>query len=375
MIEVGSLMDWRAFDVIVIGAGIAGATVAAALSTTHKVALIEAEEQAGYHTTGRSAAIWVLNYGPADVRTLTGLSRQFFLNPPEGFDVLSRPRSVLYLAPEAMVGALDELIQRDLGVREVTLAEANRIVPAIKHGYAVRAGFEEDAFDIDVAALHQGYLRTLRRGGGVLALRNRANRITRKGNLWCVDTSAGDLFAAPLLVNAAGAWGDEIAAIAGIAPLGLVPCRRTVAIIDPSPYQVEHWPMVQSVIHDWYIRPEARTKLMVTPCDETPTTAHDVRPEEYDMALGIDRMQEAISIEVRRIEHGWAGLRTFAPDRSLAFGFDRSAQGFFWCVGQGGYGIQTAPAAGALCAAMVRGADPGSAGNIIPVIDPNRFHV
>lgn len=366
-------MDWQAFDVIVIGAGIAGATVAAALSPTHKVALVEAEEQAGYHATGRSAAIWVLNYGPSDVRTLSGLSKPFFLNPPEGFGVLHRPRSVLYLAPEPMAGSLDELIQHGIGIQEITLAKAIQIVPAIKRGYAVRAGFEEDAFDMDVAALHQGYLRILRRGGSVLALRNRVNRIGRKGKVWHVSTTAGELFAAPLLVNAAGAWGDEIAAMAGVAPLGLVPCRRTVAIIDPSPYQVEHWPMVQSVVHDWYIRPEARTKLMVTPCDETPTTAHDVRPEEFDMALGIDRMQRAISIEVRRIEHGWAGLRTFAPDRSLVFGFDRSAGGFFWCVGQGGYGIQTAPAAGALCAAMIRGVHPGPASNVIPAVDPNRF--
>lgn len=367
------LMDSRTFDVIVIGAGIAGATVAAALSATHKVALIEAEEQAGYHTTGRSAAIWILNYGPADVRLLTGLSKAFFLNPPEGFGPLSHARSVLYLAPEAMVGALDELLQRGLGVREIALAKAIQIVPAIKHGYAVRAGFEEDAFDMDVAAIHQGYLRTLRRAGGILALRSRADRIAQESNLWRVDTTMGGLFLAPLLVNAAGAWGDEIAAIAGVAPLGLIPYRRTVATIDPSPYQVEHWPMVQSAAHDWYIRPEARTKLMVTPCDETPTMAHDVRPEELDVALGIDRMQQAISIEVRRIEHSWAGLRTFAPDRSLAFGFDRSAKNFFWCVGQGGYGIQTSPAAGMLCAAMIRGADPGPASAIIPAVDPNRF--
>jgi D-arginine dehydrogenase len=329
------MMDCRAFDVIVIGAGIAGASVAAALSATHKVALIEAEEQAGYHTTGRSAAMWVLNYGPSDVRTLTGLSKPFFLNPPEGFGALARPRPVLYLAPETMAGALDELIRRDLGVREISLAQAIRIVPAIKQGYAVRAGVEEDAFDMDVAALHQGYLRALRRGGGILALRSRAGRIVREGPLWRVKIATGGLFAAPILVNAAGAWGDEVAAIAGVAPLGLTPCRRTVAIIDPSPYQVEHWPMVQSAVHDWYIRPEARTKLMVTPCDETPTTAHDVRPEEFDMAVGIDRMQKALSIAVRRVEHSWAGLRTFAPDRSLAFGFEQDAEGFFWCVGQG----------------------------------------
>ena len=173
-------MDCRTFDVIVIGAGMAGASVAAALSATHKVALIEAEEQPGYHTTGRSAAMWVLNYGPSDVRTLTGLSKPFFMNPPDGFGALSRTRPVLYLAPKTMAGALDELIQRGLGVREISLALAIRIVPAIKRGYAARAGLEEDAFDMDVAALHQGYLRALRRDGALSAMAALDRRSTDK---------------------------------------------------------------------------------------------------------------------------------------------------------------------------------------------------
>ena len=133
------------------------------------------------------------------------------------------------------------------------------------------------------------------------------------------------------------------------------------------------WPLVQSAGHDWYVRPEARSKLMVTPCDETPMEPHDVQPDELDVAIGIDRMQQALSIEVRRVEHSWAGLRTFAPDRTLAFGFDNAVEGFFWCVGQGGYGIQTAPAAAALVGAMIAGTDPGPAGTIIPAIDPMRF--
>jgi D-arginine dehydrogenase len=366
-------MDVRGFDVVVIGAGIGGATVAAALASTHKVALIEAEEQAGYHTTGRSAAIWVLNYGPPDVRRLTGLSKPFFLAPPEGFAPLAHRRPVMYLAPEPMVGVLDELIGRDLGIREISMSEAAAIVPAIRPGYAVRAGFEEDAFDMDVAALHQGFLRVVRQAGGVLALRARAGRIERVCGLWQVETTGGERFAAPVVVNAARAWGDMVAEIAGVAPLGLVACRRTAAIIDPAPYQVADWPMVQSAAHDWYIRPEARSKLMVTPCDETPDTPHDVRPDELDVAIGIDRMQRALAIEVRRVEHSWAGLRTFSADRSLAFGFDRAAEGFFWCVGQGGYGIQTSPAAGQLCAALIAGRDPGPAGDVIGAVDPNRF--
>ena len=363
------------FDVIVIGAGIVGASAAAGLGATHKVALLEQEEQAGFHTTGRSAAIWIRNYGPLDVRVLTGLSEEFYHNPPAdiGTDKLAVGRKILYLAPADQTEALDALIGQDLGIEEISLGQAKALCPAIIDGYAVRAGLESDGFDMDVAALHQYYLRRARAAGGQLLLRHRAGRIERKNGLWEVETSGGAVITAPIVINAAGAWGDEVAKLAGLPPIGLVPCRRTAAIIDPAPYQVEHWPMVQSAGHDWYVRTEARTKLMVTPCDETPDVPHDVQPDELDVAIGIDRMQHALNIEVRRVEHSWAGLRTFTPDRSLAFGWDNAAPGFFWCVGQGGYGIQTAPAASALVTAMVKGGDPGPAGAIIPDIDPMRF--
>ena len=363
------------YDIIVIGAGIAGAGIAAALGPTHKVALVEAEEQAGYHTTGRSAAIWIHNYGPPEVRVLTGLSRDFFLRPPADFaDVpLHAMRPIIYLAPPEEEAALEALIAQELGIVEMPVAEVKARVPALIDGYALRAALEPTAFDMDVAALHQGYLRRARQAGGDLALRSRAGRIERKAGAWHVTVSDGTVFTAPVVVNAAGAWGDEVAAVAGLAPIGLVPCRRTAAIIDPAPYDVTGWPMVQSAGHFWYVRPEARSKLMVTPCDETPMEPQDVQPDELDVAIGIDRMQQALAIEVRRVEHSWAGLRTFAPDRTLAFGYDNAAAGFFWCVGQGGYGIQTAPAAAALTAAMVAGTDPGPAGVIIPAIDPMRF--
>ncbi|MDR3505569.1 MAG: FAD-binding oxidoreductase [Acidocella sp.] len=363
------------FDVIVIGAGIVGASAAAGLGATHKVALLEQEEQAGFHTTGRSAAIWIRNYGPPDVRVLTGLSYDFYQNPPAdiGTDKLAVGREILYLAPADQTDNLDALIGQGLGIEEISMAKAKELCPAIIDGYAVRAGLESDGFDMDVAALHQFYLRRVRQAGGQLMLRNRAGRLERKNGVWEVETSGGAVLTAPIVINAAGAWGDEVAKLAGLPPIGLVPCRRTAAIIDPVPYQVEHWPMVQSAGHDWYVRTEARTKLMVTPCDETPDTPHDVQPDELDVAIGIDRMQQALNIEVRRVEHSWAGLRTFTQDRSLAFGWDNAAPGFFWCVGQGGYGIQTAPAASALVTAMVKGEDPGEAGRIIPAIDPMRF--
>jgi len=365
----------EAFDVVVIGAGIVGASVSAGLGATHRVALVEQEALAGFHTTGRSAAIWIRNYGPPDVRVLTGLSYDFYQNPPAdiGTDRLAIGRRVLYLAPVEQTPALDALIAQDLGIEEISLGLAKELCPAIIDGYAVRAGLESDGFDMDVAALHQFYLRRARAAGGQLLLRHKAARIERKGGVWAVETSGGTVITAPIVVNAAGAWGDEVARIAGLAPIGLVPCRRTAAIIDPGPYDVEHWPLVQSAAHDWYARTEARTRLMVTPCDETPDVPHDVQPDELDIAIGIDRMQRALNIDVRRVEHSWAGLRTFTPDRSLAFGWDNTAPGFFWCVGQGGYGIQTAPAASALVTAMVKGEDPGAAGRIIAAIDPMRF--
>ena len=368
-------MDMQTFDALVIGAGIAGATVAAHLAVDHKVALIEAEEAAGYHSTGRSAAIWILNYGPPDVRVLTGLSRSFFVDPPPGFTetpILS-PRPVVFLAPPEQEEQLAGLLAAGSGLREASIAEITGLLPALRPGYATRAALEEDAFDMDVATLHQGFLRQLRTAGGRLALRSRTGRIERRDGAWHVETSGEGRFSAPVIVNASGAWGDTVAEQAGVKPLGLVPKRRTGCVIDPAPFTVRDWPMVNDVAHTWYIRPEARTKLMVSPADETDIHPHDVQPDELDVAIAIDRMQQALDIEVRRIEHSWAGLRTFTPDRSLAFGWDAEAAGFFWCVGQGGYGIQTSPAAGRLVADVISGRDPGAAGAILTAVDPARF--
>lgn len=364
------------FDIAVIGAGMAGATTAAALSADRRVALIEAEEVAGYHTTGRSAAIWIQNYGPGDVRELTRLSRPFYEAPPPGFAdaPLIRRRPVLMLAAASQMPDLDAALAAGTGLRRASVQEAENLVPALRPGYLAGAAIEEDAFDMDVAAIHQGFLRMLRASGGVLALRSRAGRIERRGGVWHIDTTSGT-FEAPTLVNAAGAWGDEVATLAGAAPLGLRPCRRTAAVIDPSPFDVAEWPMVIDVNEGWYARPEARTRLMVSPADETPSHPHDVQPEEIDIATGIDRMQRALDIPVRRVEHSWAGLRTFTPDGSLGFGWDPVVAGFFWCVGQGGYGIQTAPAAGRFVADLLLRRDPGEAWSITDSVAPSRFAV
>ncbi len=368
-------MTTQEFDIVVIGAGMAGATAAAFLSIDKRVALIEAEEVAGYHTTGRSAAMWIENYGPPDVRSLTRLSRAFYENPPAGFTdtPLIRFRPVLTLATAEQMPDLEHALAVGKGIRRIDVATAEAMVPALRPGYLGGATLEEDAFDMDVAAIHQGFLRMLRGQGGILGLRNRAGRIERRDGVWAVETSAGDLFHAPVVVNAGGAWGDEVAALAGARALGLEPRRRTAAIIDPSPFDVSDWPMILDVQESWYVRPEALTRLFVSPADATPTHAHDVQPEEFDVAVGIDRMQQALDITVRRVEHSWAGLRTFTPDGSLAFGWDPAVEGFFWCVGQGGYGIQTAPAAGRFVADMVLGRDPGEAEVLRPAVSPARF--
>ncbi|MBV9785828.1 MAG: FAD-binding oxidoreductase [Acidisphaera sp.] len=368
-------MEIQAFDIIVIGAGIAGASAAAWLAADHRVALLEAEDAAGYHTTGRSAAMWLENYGPPDVRRLARLSRGFLENPPAGFAAhpLHHPRAVVFVAPPEQHAHLEAMLAEATGVREIDLDELRVRVPALRPDYAVAAAIEEDAFDMDVAALHQGYLAMLRAHGGVLALNRRSERLERRQGAWHAF-AGGQRFTAPIVVNAAGAWGDEIATQAGVAPLGLSPRRRTGAIIDPAPWQPENWPMVNDVDHTWYVRPEARTRLMVSPADETPMHPHDVQPDELDIAIAIDRMQQALDIPVSRVERSWAGLRTFTPDRNLALGWDHDAEGFFWCVGQGGYGIQTSPAAGRLVADVIAGRDPGEAGQVLAGMDPGRFH-
>ncbi len=367
-------MDTHASDIIVIGAGIAGATAAAHLCADHRVALLETEEAAGYHTTGRSAALWILNYGSPDARVLTGLSRSFLESPPAEFAAapLMTRRPVIYLAPPEQEPAFRAMLAEAIGVREVSVAEVRGMLPALKPDYAVAAAIEPDSFDIDVAALHQGYLRQVRAAGGTLALQSRANRIQRRAGVWHVEAGGAE-FTAPVIVNTAGAWGDEVARMAGATPVGLQPKRRTVAIVDPTGWDVAGWPTVNDVGHTWYCRPEARTKLLVSPADETDMHAHDVRPDELDIAIAVDRMQQALDIEVRRVEHSWAGLRTFTPDRNFVIGWDGAAEGFFWYCGQGGFGIQTSKAAGQLVADVINGRDPGPAGKILPSVNPQRF--
>lgn len=371
------MTDNHSAEALVIGAGIGGATAAAHLAAGgRRTILLEAEESAGYHTTGRSAAIWVRNYGSPDARILTAASRDFFAAPPPGFadgTPLMRPRAVVHLAPPEQVPRLEAMMREAPDMHPVALDAVHAQVPPLRRGYAALAAVEEDCFDMDVAALHAGFLRQAAANGGALALRHRAGRIWREGGRWHAEGSGGAVFSAPVLVNAAGAWGDEVARSAGLAPIGLQPKRRTACIIDPGPHDCADWPLLGDAAHTWYVRPEARRKLMVSPADETDDAPDDVQADELDVAVAIDRMQRALDIPVARIEHRWAGLRTFTPDRGLAIG-PGSEPGFFWMVGQGGYGIQTAPAAGRLLAALVEGRAPDAdIAAAAPLADPGRF--
>jgi D-arginine dehydrogenase len=343
-------------DIVVVGAGIAGASAAAHLAGPRRVLLLEMEATAGYHSTGRSAAVWIQNYGPPDVRDLTGASRGFFESPPAGFAEakLMAQRPCLFLAPGDQSGALDDMLADARGLAEIAVADARRMVPVLRDGYAARAAIEADAFDMDVAALHGGFLRLLRGQGGGVVLDAAVERIDRVNGSWRA-ISGNRCFVAPVVVDAAGAWADAVAAMAHVAPVGIQPMRRTACIIDGPPGQDPAWPLLGDVAGTWYCRPEARTKLLVSPADETPVPPHDVQPEELDVATGIANMQQALDVPVRRVEHAWAGLRSFAPDHSLVIGEDPTAPAFFWMAGQGGYGIQTAPAAGRLLADLVLG--------------------
>lgn len=352
-------------DFLVVGAGMAGASAGYELASRGSVLLVEREGQPGYHSTGRSAALYTRTYGHPVVRAMTAASWSFYSAPPAGFAdaPLLTPRGVLLIgradqeaalaAAHAEGRALAPTIERlD---RAATLARA----PMLREDYAVGAVWEPDAMDMDVHAIHQGYLRGLRARGGRLATDAGVTAIGRRGDLWVVETAAG-IFAAPVLVNAAGAWADVVAGLAGVRPIGLVPKRRTAILFDPvfgTPSEaggLGGWPMVIDVEETFYFKPDAG-RLLASPADQTPVEPCDAQPEEWDVAVTVERITTAARFEVRRIAHKWAGLRSFVADKVPVVGFDPEAPGFFWLAGQGGYGIQTAPAMGRSAAALATG--------------------
>jgi D-arginine dehydrogenase len=349
-------------DLLVIGAGIAGGSAACALSASASVILLEQEGQPGYHTTGRSAALFTETYGNLTIRTLTSAGRVFFKAPPEEFGAhpLLTPRGTLLIARDDQTGTLDAALAQMPAtaepVRRVTAAEAIALNPALDPDYIAAAIYEPAAEDIDVHALHGGFLRRLRRRGGRLVTGAGVRALSRQGGVWVADTPAGR-FAAPIVVNAAGAWCDVIAGLAGVRPCGLVPKRRTAFTFDPPEgINVSRWPATIDIDERFYFKPEAG-RILGSPADETPSPPCDAQPEELDLAIGVDRIERATTLRVGHLVSKWAGLRSFVADKTPVVGFDPEAEGFFWLAGQGGYGIQTSPALGCTTAALIEAGD------------------
>ncbi len=363
-------------DILFIGGGMAGIGAAARVSPDANVIVLEAEDAPGRHSTGRSAAIFIGNYGNETVRAANAASQGELADPPDDLadSSLLTPRGELLIATAAEEERFEAHMAAASSTDEIPPDEAVRLFPILKRDRIVRACYDNTAEDIDVDRLLQGYLRLLRRNGGKLATDARVQRIAREGGVWKLDTTAG-AFEAPVVVNAAGAWADETAELAGLQRLGLQPLRRSAAILPaPEDRDVTRWPAVCSMSETWYAKPEAG-KLMVSPADEDPVEPHDAWPDDMVLAEGLDRYEQAVTVPVTRVERTWAGLRTFAPDRTPVVGFDPAAEGFFWLAGQGGYGIQTAPALSRLAAALLSG---GSGEAVLPrravtALAPNRL--
>lgn len=362
-------------DIVIVGAGMAGASLAGTLvelggasGMGARILMIEGEGQPGYHATGRSAAFWQETYGGPGVQPLTSASGPVLRE----LGMLKRRRG-LTLARVGEEAALEAFMARFsvLGVRMDALSrpEIAALVPGLKPDW-VAGAMEEDCCDIDVAGLHQHYL-TQARGGGVELLCNaRVARMERADGAWRVVLSDGRDIRAGVAVNAAGAWADDIARMAGAAPLGITPYRRTMVQARVAPAPGDDLPLVLDLGETFYFKPEAG-RIWLTPHDETPSPPCDAAPEEIDVAIAIDRFESVVDWTLERVEHRWAGLRSFAPDRLPVYGFDPLVPGFFWCAGQGGFGIQTAPAGADLAARLLLGLEAGAVDPL--AYGPGRF--
>ncbi|MGB1272426.1 MAG: NAD(P)/FAD-dependent oxidoreductase, partial [Endozoicomonas sp.] len=321
-------------DIIIIGAGIAGAGLAAMLDARLKVIILEAEEYPGYHSTGRSAAVLIQNYGNPVIRQLTRLSRPYLESPPQELSQRSllHRRGCLFLGTETTCSDIDELLKQAEGLVEVSIETALELIPALKQEKILKATYEASASDIDVAALHQGWLAMAKARGVILQLRQPVSRIEKTGKSWLV-TTASEAFSAPIIVNASGAWADTIASMAGIRALGITPKRRTIAVMPaPSTYTINNWPMFGNINNTWYGKPETG-RLLVSPADEDPVAPQDVHVDDRVLAEGLYRFEQAVNFPVARVERSWAGLRCFAPDETPVVGFAPEAEGFFWLAG------------------------------------------
>ena len=348
-------------DFLIIGAGIAAASAGYWLSQRGSVTLLERETQPGYHSTGRSAALFIESYGTPQVRALTMASRAFFLKPPPGFaehPLVSARGAMMVAAPgqqEALAEQWDILQKVTPLARRLTAHEVLEMVPVFRPEKTLGGVYEPDAYDMDVHAIHQGFLRGLKLNGGQVICQAEVNALERSGADWLATTTNGQRYQAGIVLNAAGAWADEIGKLAKAQPLGLEPRRRSAMIFRPPPKtNIAKWPMAIGVTEEWYFKPDAGM-LLGSPANADPVTPQDIQPEDLDIALAIHRIQEMTTLEIRRPTRTWAGLRSFVTDGDLVGGFDSQVPHFFWVAAQGGYGIQTSPAMGQACAALVCG--------------------
>lgn len=351
----------RHCDVAIIGSGLIGASTAYHLGSHCDAVLIEQEVRPGYHSSGRSAAVLLPPYGGPLARALTRASIDFLSEPPSGFAEcpLLTPRGALFVASHEQLDLLDHWRPADApsssGMRILSASESIDVLPALVPEQIAAALWLPTVRDIDAAALLQGFLRGFKERGGTTLLNARVEAIRRAQGHWLLETADGSI-AAKTLINAAGAWADQVAELAGLRPQGLVPTRRTMVVVDTPGVDLRAWPLVGDVAETFYFKPDAG-RLMVSPADHTPVPPQDVQPEEWDVAMAVERLECATSLRVRRITHKWAGLRTLSPDEEPIIGFDPEAPDFVWAAGFGGFGVQTAFAAGLCCQALLyRGA-------------------
>jgi D-arginine dehydrogenase len=344
------------YDVAIVGGGLIGASAAYHLGGHCNAVLIEQEQQAGYHSSGRSAAVLLPPYGGKLARALTRMSIDFLAHPPEGFAELPllRPRGAIFLAGPDQLALLDHWTPADAssaGIRTLNAGQARELVPILVPERIAAALWLPTVRDIDATALLQGFLRGFKARGGAVLLNAGVNSIRRMDGVWSLETGVGPIHAR-IIVNAAGAWADPVAELAGARPQGLVPTRRTVVVLDTPGVDPSRWPLVSDVAETFYFKPEAG-RLMVSPADQTPVPAQDVQPEEWDMAVAVERLEAATTLRVRRVAHKWAGLRTSSPDQEPLIGFDPDRPDFVWAAGFGGFGVQAAFGAGRCCEALL----------------------
>ena len=350
------------YDYIVLGAGIGGASVAYRLAAHSRVALLEQEEQPGYHTTGRSVAVHTDSYGPAVVRRFAKASLDFLLNPPEDFSdaPLQHPLGLAFVATEEqrddMFALLEMVRQISPHIREISLQDLQKRVPVMKIDQLAASFYDDQTIGLDVNAIHQGYLRGAKRAGGELFCRAEVKGLEYRSDRWHVETTAGE-FAAPVVINSAGAWVDVIAGMAGTRKIDIVPKRRTcIAFPVPDGVDVTSWPGIIDTHENYYFKPDAGN-LIGSLGDETPDAPHDVQPEELDVAMTVDRIENATTMTINKLIQKWAGLRNFVADKEPVIGYAPDAEGFFWNAAQGGYGIATSPAWSDCADALIRGND------------------